>query len=665
MPARGWPALVYQWSRDVQLLLYITATLVLFRLLLIGVFFEQAANPTLADILAVNATGLRFDIAAAGAWIAPIFLAGLACTVVPCGRFLAALRRFTAYAYVAVALPLLGADLIFFEEYGDQFNQRIFGLFHDDTAAILTTVWKEYHPIPFLLAAGAVVWLNLQWVRKWLAWVPGWVDRIAAHPPRPLLRPLAGLGVFLLVVAALRGGTLWAEPIRLKHAFVAEDLFLNRTVVNPLSSLRYAVDMKMKAERSGGLATVWPQGDVKSALRAAGYPPEPSRTSLDEYLKITAAGQGNPRPRHLFLILMESQSGWTLLPPYRAMGFSPELSRLADEGIYFPHFVPSGDGTANSMNALLTGLADARLNINYEPNSLEPYPTAVAENFRRMGYRTRFFYGGFLSWQRLDSFAQSQGFEEVYGGGSMSAGVATNEWGVDDRALFDFVLKTVRDEQPSFNFILTTSNHPPYDLPLDELGFPVKALPEPLEATKDDTLRVLGHLWYADRQVGRFAESAQKRLSRPLFAITGDHTARLQIRFPGDSVFEQVAVPLVLYGPEILDGIHADTSVAGSHLDLPPTLYELSAPPGFDYYSLGRNLLRPEGPGYGLGYEFIIGEHHIATNAENPKFYRLPDAPEDAAPPRAYERERQRLNAVRALSWYRVRNGPLLPAESQ
>lgn len=604
-------------------------------------------------------------MATAAVWVAPLFLAGLACTVIPCGRPLAALRRWVAYGYVTFGLVLLGADLIYFDEYGDQYNQRIFGLFLDDTSAILTTVWKEYHPIPFALAAGVIIWLNLRWVRRWLGYVPAWVRRLAANPPRPALSPLVGIVAFLLVAAAVRGGTLWGEPVRLKHAFVANDLFLNRTVVNPLSNLRYAVDMKLKAERTGGLAAIWPEGDVQSALQAAGYTPEPERTSLDDYLKIAAVGHGNPQPKHIFLILMESESGWTVLPAYRYMGFSPELSRLADEGLYFPHFLPSGDGTANSMNALLTGFADSRLNINYEANSLEPYPTAVAETFRRMGYKTRFFYGGFLSWQRLDSFAQAQGFDEVYGGGSMSAGVSTNEWGVDDSALFDFVLRTIPDDVPSFNFILNTSNHPPYDLPLDELGFPVKQLPAALTATKDDTLRVLGHLWYADQQVGRFVDGASERLSRPLFAMTGDHTARLQIRFPGDSVFEQYGVPLILYGPEVLDGIDADTSVAGSHLDIPRTLYELSAPPSFEYYSMGRDLLRPENPDYGLGYDFVIGRQYIATNTEAPKFYRLPDTPEDAVPPEDFNNVRQRMNAVRALSWYRVRKGPVLPEQSR
>jgi CTP synthase len=37
------------------------------------------------------------------------------------------------------------------------------------------------------------------------------------------------------------------------------------------------------------------------------------------------------------------------------------------------------------------------------------------ETFKRLGYRTRLFYGGYLSWQRFGIFARDQGADEVYG----------------------------------------------------------------------------------------------------------------------------------------------------------------------------------------------------------------------------------------------------------
>ncbi len=659
--------MLHNWGKDLQLWLYITATLQLFRLLLIGVFFDQAGTRSGAEaVLAVLGNGLRYDISTAAAWVVPTFILSLACTALPCGGWVHTLRRFSAAAYAVLAVLVFGADLVFFSVYGDQFNQMIFGIAHDDTTAILLTIWKEYHPLLFLSIAIPLILANLWLVRRWLSYTPSLVPRMGQEM-RPLLPRLAtGLALFLFMTAAVRGGALWGEPIRLKHAFVVDDMFLNRSVVNPFAALRYAFKIKLELEKGSALASFWPSEKINDALAYELSQRDPglsARTDLDQALSLSAHGHNGEKPRHIFMMLMESHSGWTVMPAYRHIGLSPNLSELADQGIYFPNFLPAGSGTIGSMNTLITGLPDTGLNINYEPSAQSPYPTALAANMKRLGYKTRFFYGGFLSWQRLDSFAQNQGFDEVYGGGNMSAGLHTNEWGVDDRYLFDFILKNLDDETPSFNFILTTSNHPPYDLDLEALGYPLKALPPQLKATKADTLRVLGHLWYADREAGRFVKEAEKRLSRPLFAITGDHTARLRILFPGDNVVEQTAVPFILYGPEVLPGSGVTMDTAGAHQDIPATLIELATEPGFRYATFGENLLNKSHPSYGYGWQFIIGENFIANDAERYNVYGLSTAERPESKPDLSERH-TRFNALKALSWYRVKKGPELPSQS-
>ncbi len=634
-----------------------------FRVILIGTFHTQLDAWRGAELARVFFTSLRFDVATAAVWVLPTFLLALAVLLLPLGRALDRLRRAVACAYTVVAMFIFGADLVFFSEYNDQFNQHVFGLFHDDTTAILITVWKSYHPVPVLLAAGSAAWLGMQLVRRWLAHTPSWLTRVA-HIPGLGRRIAITIALFFFMAAMARGGTLWGEPIRLKHAFVADSLFLNRTVLNPFTALSKAVETKLLAERSGGDAAFWPEADLTGAVRLAremhGLAPEPLGRRLDDNLTVTARGSATP-PRHVFLILLESHDGWTVLPEYRRFGLSPQLSSLADRGVYFRNFLPSASGTIGSMNALMTGIPETGLNINYETTAARAYPTAVAETFRRLGYKTRFFYGGYLSWQRLDSFAMAQGFDEVWGGGSMvDDHTPTNEWGVSDQYLFDFVGKRVTDDVPSFNFILTTSNHPPYDLDLDALGFPLKALPEPLRATKSDTLRVLGHLWYTDRETGRFVAETEERLSAPLFAITGDHTTRLQIKFPGDSVFEQVGVPFILYGPAVLGEQRGERRTAGAHIDIAPTLYELSAPAGFPYAAFGRDLFTKPAPSYGFGDRFVIGEDLIAPWNQAGTVFGLPGIARPHEAPALTEVARQ-YDALRALGWHRVRRGPNLP----
>jgi len=43
---------------------------------------------------------------------------------------------------------------------------------------------------------------------------------------------------------------------------------------------------------------------------------------------------------------------------------------------------------------------------------------------------------------------------------------------VDDEYLLDFVVNTVDDSRPSFNIIMTTSYHPPYNVDVWARDFP-------------------------------------------------------------------------------------------------------------------------------------------------------------------------------------------------
>ena len=661
-PNKGWQALLLNWSKDLQLWLYITVTLQLFRLVLIFVFIERSSSRlTAGKFLAVVATGLRFDISTAGVFVLLTFLLSLTCTVFPTGGMVRRLRLLLARIYTVFAILVFGVDLVFFRVFNDQFNQMVFGIVYDDTTAILLTIWKEFHPLIFLGVVFPVVLGNLWLVGRWLAFTPVLVPRLGQWGGTLVRRYGIAFGSFLFMGAVAHGGTLWGEPPLIKHAFVVDDNFLNRSVVNPFTALRYTFKDKWALENGAALASFWPSEKIGEALayelKQRGNSPD--STDLDLALTRVAGGHKGEKPRHIFMLLMESQSGWSVLPVYRNSGLSPELAALADRGVYFPNFIPAGSGTIGSMNTIITGLTDIDLNINYERSALTPYPSGLAANLKRLGYRTRFFYGGFLGWQRLDTFAKNQGFDEVYGCGNMSDGAHTNEWGVDDQHLYDFILKTVDDDTPSFNFVLNTSNHPPYDLDLQALGYPVKALPVTLKATKAETMVVLGHHWYADQQVGRFVKEGEKRFTSPLFAITGDHTERLQISFPGDSVVEQTAVPLILYGPKVLPESGGGRTTAGSHQDIPATLIELAAEPGFRYPAFGENLLAKPSPSYGFGLNYIIGENFIANDGAPQAVYGLASAPRPEPKP-DLGAVRTRFNALKALSWYRVKKGSAL-----
>src|SRR5205085_8935911 len=207
------------------------------------------------------------------------------------------------------------------------------------------------------------------------------------------------------------------------------------------------------------------------------------------------------------------------------------------------------------------------------------------------------------------------GFEDVYGGDQMVPHAQMKEWGVDDQHLFQFVLEHAEETEPTFNLIMTTSYHPPYSVDLEKEGFdPNRLKSDPLGARLSvEQLRVLGHLWYSDKCVGEFVSQAEQKLDRPLFAITGDHYSRKQYvsARPTHTLYEQLAVPLVIYGPKALASIQRPPSLAGSHLDIVPTFIDLAAPRGFEYHAFGRDLFEQSQPQAGFGCNAVMGSDFI------------------------------------------------------
>jgi len=431
---------------------------------------------------------------------------------------------------------------------------------------------------------------------------------------------------------------------------------------------------------SRGLKTFIPDGDIHAALRRA-FPEAQAADNIDRCLQRSAAGPRIVPPRHVFLICMESYDAWPLEDKYAGLDLVPQGRRLAREGLHLRAFLPAGSATIDSNTAILTGIPYASLHARYEPFGRRGLPTSLPTTFHRLGYRTRFFYGGSLSWQNIGDFARDQGFDEVYGSGHLEGHPPANEWGVADQYLFDFVARTVRDDRPSFNYVVSTSYHPPYNLDLRSLGVELPRVPPELEAEfqgdRPALLNLLAHLRYADRELGRFVYSEETRLPHGLFAVTGDHWSRRFIN-SRPSLFERSAVPLILYGKEVLRGAAFAPGCAGSHIDLAPTLIEAAAPRGFRYYAFGQNLLAPRerllAPAatpatarqslpaprerfVGFNLKWMIDADEVVEVKSKDHFAPIPGRTA-AAPPADFQAQLLRMRDFQALAWWRLRNGP-------
>ncbi len=645
----SWPRFCRQLSRDGKLWLVSIVLLTLYRILFLTVFSARmAADSGLPTILQSMEIGFRFDSKVATMAMAPSFFLTLISGFVDWEHRAERLRLIMGVMFWGCILVLGRIAIGYFKEYDDLFNQWLFGLYYDDPAAIGKTIYAQYHVILELLAGILLLSLGAGICRNLVA-RPLVPDRllvsITGTVPR---RVIFSLLIGFLIVGGVRG-SFGGRPIQLKDSAVTRDGFLNKATINPFVALKYAVSEHFETVAGGDIHRFLPNNDIGRAVtRVTGVQ---ENSDIDNALKRYASGFAKQAPRHIFLIVGESYDGWPLLEQFASLGVTNELKALAKDGLQVRPFMAAADGTMSSFDSILTGMPFSGVLANYQHSGLTAYPTSLPDTFRRLGYKTRFFYGGYLSWQNIGDFCKHQGFEEIYGGADMAQGGTRKEWGVDDEEIFKFAEQTVTDEGPSFNIILTTSNHSPYNVDTQAKGFKPPNLPPKLQKIfqGEENLKHLSHLWYADRCIGRFARGMEKRFPSLLVAVTGDHFGRW---YPGGrpGLYEKVAVPFVLYGPQVLAGKRLPPNVAGSHKDIAATLIELAAPQGFMYYALGKNLLAPSS-------EFVaIEKGRAITAAYVADLDAMVTAPLPwLAPP--LEQTLQKHNALLGVALWRVRWG--------
>lgn len=627
---------------DGLLWLWCVAILQLCRLVL-GAILHQQLGPEagFGAWIAACSAGLRFDGRVALLATAPSLILSLLALRFSLPALHRRLRLGLGIGFAILAALITAVDAGFAQEYGDQFNHFAMQILFDDLAAVLGAVWRQYPVVGILLGLMAFAGLAALLAR-----------RLLVRPPWPAesLARLPAWGRGLLVLLLLAGlvvagrGSVGRLPAQRKSAAVTRDPFLNKLVPTPFDCLWAAYAEWIEVRDPGAVTMFIGDGDVRAAVGRVFSATAAAAADLDAAILRHARGSATA-PRHVVLVVGESLSAWTMREPYRVLQLAPRLLDLAREGVLVPRCLSGGTGTMSSLGVLLAGLPDPGLDISYQASARNAYPTALAAIFRRLGYRTRFFYAGPLSWRRLGDFVQAQGFDEVYGAADLGTWIKAGEWGGDDAGLFRFAAERIVPERPSLDVVLTVSNHPPYPIAVYREGYPLAAFPSGLAGRGGASLEVLAHHWYADRCLGRFAERVAA-LPGSLLVVTGDHYGRRHVEAaPG--TFDRLAVPLIFRGAAV-EGLPRPR-VAG-HLDLPATLVERCAPAGFAYHAFGRDL-------FAGGEELSLGR----WAAMGPGFAIDFAGPEDGEGEPDQGALLARYRDLHGLGWWRMVKGPDWP----
>lgn len=228
----------------------------------------------------------------------------------------------------------------------------------------------------------------------------------------------------------------------------------------------------------------------------------------------------------------------------------------------------------------------------------------------------------------------------------------------------------------TFNMIMTTSNHPPYDTPVADFGAPIQEIEYFVKSTpnfkrKAVSEKILAHIWWEDKVIAGFVREMSAKFPRSLFIITGDHYDR---EYPFESNAKITnAVPLIVYAPSLN---FIPRAKIGSHIDITPTIIELVAPSGFKYASFGKSLLSgnakkshsladgasgwAESP-FALGFNAIATENFIYDGFSRMYFGDTKGTDDESLADALF----MQLKRAKALSWWIYKNGYVIPNDAK
>lgn len=573
------------------MVLCVACALSLLRVGQIAWHWPEGLEVSLADLWSVVFQGARFDLkvcAAAAILLWPVLI------IVP--------ARWHGWLTGAVTLLFVTASLVnlhYFGFYKTPIDPVVFGFFEDDTKAILQTIWSDF-PVTLTLvvlaaaSGGAMAARKAAYGRLSQRLNRGIGDRLI-----PVWLTLLGVLFALFLLALTTKGTLRAMALGRQNVSVTTSQFLNDMVPNGVIALKFAWDGRKASQNFSdpllGLKQLGYDSPM-AAARALGID-----ASDDKALRATLFAQGDDAPppaskphKNLLFFLMES---WSAEPfRYQAKDFDV-LGRLAPtlaQACHFSNFDSAQPGTHPSLEAILFSTPITPLTLG--PQGKKPIPWSVPLLLKQAGYHTLFVTSTRSGWRDLDRVLRTQGFDEVVDANNLKAAypeATLGIWGVWDSYVFRYLSERLKkkEDKPLFVFVLTATNHPPYDLPPEYQRIERNPAKWGGERNADTLWLNIDSYHYATDLLGGLVQEVRSgpQHANTVMAATGDHNVRSFGLYATPERRHLVSqVPFVIWG----DGIDCgpQRQLPASHRDMFPTLLPLLGV-NSGYVKTGRNLL--------------------------------------------------------------------------
>jgi len=511
--------------------------------------------------------------------------------------------RFYFSFMITLVFLLSFSDIAYFSFFGEHTTLMIFGVFDDDTQALIRTAFENYNValVAFILLS---VLLTLYWIIFKIIQPKNIIKREYNY-----LQATGVFFLFIIILALLARGSLGLFPLIHDTPDPTADVFLNKVAMSPIVSMKQAYK-DYKKSKNGSYDLIKESGFRGKMIEAFKIHTQKEHINTKNLLKnisyTTAKNQLLEKKKPNVVVVMVESFGLPILK-YQSKKFNimGHLKRHFDEDILFKHFISSSNGTIVSLEPTL-------LNTIARPHSTSfgqgkylntSFFQASARVYQKAGYETSFVYGGNLSWRNVGNFMSKQGFDHVYGRMTIAKSLGkdvskiSHDWGVFDEYLYAFVEKKLQEgKKPQFIFVLTTNNHPPFTIPKEYKSNSLvlsQKLKKHLTGDMDLAKKRFHDYAYALDSLGKFLDNVKssKLKDNTVVAVTADNNTVEGIMKYDDYYNTTKLIPFYLYLPHcLLPKSKIDVNVASSHKDIFPTLYNLTLSDA-NYTAIGTNLL--------------------------------------------------------------------------
>ena len=447
-------------------------------------------------------------------------------------------------------------ELLFFHEFQARYN-FIAVDYLVYTHEVIRNIWESY-PTFWILVCITVVTAAIIYLLRRMART---VEQVSWFAQSRIVLFLGGAVLFVGFFvgseeALLNSSPYWSREIG-KNTLYALFAAYNRNSIN-FNEFYPSIDPKIASH----ISHEWleeegseKEGDAIESKQLA--------SEKEESIIRNVRDSGKRHRWNVVLVVMESMSANFMAAYGNTKNITPNLDRLAKNGMFFTKLYATGTRTVRGLEAIMLSLPPTPgQSILRRPDSDNMFN--LGSVFRSLGYETQFLYGGYAYFDNMKEWFSSNHFEVIDRSDFKEEEIVfSNAWGVSDEDLFHKAIKNADvlyiHGKPFLQVIMTTSNHRPYTFPEGRIDLPS-------HSGRD------GGVKYADYAIGKLISQAEKKAwyKDTLFVFVADHDA--SVAGGTDVPVRDFLIPMIIYNPKLVPAQRIEK--LASQIDLAPTLLD-------------------------------------------------------------------------------------------